>query len=207
MKQYDAYIFDMDWTLLDTSTWILDSLYEAIIQCGINIDRKKISTSLIWYKIWEIIDILGLWKDDETKSKIIAKFREIYDANAHKNVVWYDFPLKYVKNLIWNKKDIFIATNKPSRATNLILEKLNIDFAKDVYYPDKYDGKTLDKSEMIADIIGKYGLKPSNVAYIWDTDVDYKAACENGCDFWFAKHGYSENAEYLSANADFIFWE
>ena len=207
MKQYDAYIFDMDWTLLDTSTWILDSLYEAIIQCGINIDRKKISTSLIWYKIWEIIDILGLWKDDETKSKIIAKFREIYDANAHKNVVWYDFPLKYVKNLIWNNKDIFIATNKPSRATNLILEKLNIDFAKDVYYPDKYDGKTLDKSEMIADIIGKYGLKPSNVAYIWDTDIDYKAAHENGCAFWFAKYGYSENIEYLSNNADFIFWE
>ena len=197
----------MDWTLLDTSTWILDSLYEAIIQCGINIDRKKISTSLIWYKIWEIIDILGLWKDDETKSKIIAKFREIYDANAHKNVVWYDFPLKYVKNLIWNKKDIFIATNKPSRATNLILKELNMNFAKDVYYPDKYDDKVLNKSEMVSDIIRKYSLDPSKTVYIGDTDIDYKAAHENGCVFWFAKYGYSENIEYLSNNADFIFWE
>ena len=205
MKKYSNYIFDMDGTLLDTASGILNSLYHAIVKSGCKIERSKIINGLIGYKIAEIIDILGLGKDEKKKAEIVANFRQIYDSSAADGVRWYDYSYRFVLNLQQNNKQMFIATNKPSKATNLIVQKMNLNFAKDIYYPDKYVGKVLNKNEMVAEIIKKYNLKTSNTVVIGDTDVDFNAARANKCDFGVAKHGYAMNTLVLASKADFVY--
>ena len=205
MKKYSNYIIDMDGTLLDTANGILDSLYDAIIKSGFEIERSKITNSLIGYKIAEIVDVLGLGKDEKKKTEIIANFRQIYDSSAANGVSWYKYSYNFVNKLKQNHKQMFIATNKPSKATNLIVQKMKIDFVKDIFYPDKYENKVLDKNAMVAEIISKYNLNPSKTVVIGDTDVDLKAARANNCDFGFAKHGYATNVILLAKQADFVY--
>ena len=207
MKTYSNYIFDMDGTLIDTAPSILNSLYNAIRESGYDVNISQINNGLIGYKISDIIDILGFGNNKKQKAEIIANFRRIYDSHAADNIKWYDYSLHFISGLKTNNKLIFIATNKPYRATNLIIQKMHIDFVKDVYYPDKYPTKELDKNKMVADIINKYKLKPSDTVVIGDTDVDFNAARENGCDFGFAKHGYSTNVAFLAEHANFIYGE
>ena len=195
----------MDGTLLDTAPGILKSLYKAIIKSGCNVNPEKITAGLIGYKIAEIIDILKLGVNEEKKSEIIKNFRKIYDSNAADGVNWYGFSYRFISDLIKNNKPIFIATNKPKQATDLIIKTLEINFAKDIFYPDKYKDKTLDKKGMVTEIIAKYQLNPSDTVVIGDTDIDLRAARENGCDFGFAKHGYSTNALMLAKQANFVY--
>lgn len=207
MKTYSAYIFDMDGTLLDTAPGILNSLYKAIIESGCNINREEITSGLIGYKIAEIIDILGLGADEDKKAEIIKNFRRIYDSSASDGVKWYDFSHRFIQNLIQSNLPIFIATNKPSAATGVIIKSLDMNFAKDIFYPDKYSNRTLNKTEMVAEIISLYGLNPQDTVVIGDTDVDFNAARANKCDFGFAKHGYATNVAALAQQANFIYGE
>ena len=197
----------MDGTLLDTAPGILDSLHSAIIDSGASVPREKINNGLIGFSISEIVDLLGLGDDAERKNAIIANFRRIYDAYAADGANWYDFSRRFIDRLRGQGTQIFIATNKPCRATTAIVERLGIDFVTDIYFPDKYSDKTLKKTEMVAEIIKKYGLNPAETVVIGDTDVDFNAARENGCDFGFARHGYSLNAEFLEKNSDFVYGE
>lgn len=207
MKKYSNYIFDMDGTLLNTASGILNSLYLAIIKSGCKIERTKITKGLIGYKIADIVDILGLGKNENKKAEIVANFRQIYDSNATDGVSWYDYSYRFVNNLMKDNVLLFIATNKPSKATNLIVQKMNLNFAKDIYYPDKHADKILDKNGMVAEIISKYHLNPADTAVIGDTDVDFNAARANKCVFGFAKHGYAQNAAVLAKQADFVYGE
>lgn len=197
----------MDGTLLNTAPGILNSLYRAIIESGCDIKRENITSGLIGYKIAEIVDILGLGGDENKKLEIIKNFRKIYDSSADDGVTWYNFSYRFILDLIKNNSLIFIATNKPSVATKLIVKSLGIDFAKDIFYPDKYKNKTLNKSEMVAEIISKYKINPSDTLVIGDTDIDLDAARKNKCDFAFAKHGYANNPLILAKQADFVYGE
>ncbi len=202
IQDYNAYIFDVDGTILDTQYRILECLEQSLSDCDIAFDKTKITSKLIGPKISEIMDILGLDVTKEKKQEVIRCFRSLYDATPEINSNMFSNMADLLSSLQKSGKPLFIATNKPSNPLKKLMTAFSLDYFTDVYTPDKYEGKILSKTDMIAEILKKYYLSAPRTLYIGDTKGDLDASKANHCAFAFASWGYANQKENIIALSD-----
>ncbi len=202
--KYSAYIFDVDGTILDTAPRILESIREALRTCRLHFNPQDINSHLIGPKIAEIVDILNIQTNNETRQKLIAAFRQIYDSDPVPGTMFFPQAEKILRELRQKGKKLFIATNKPERPLIKLLKAFNLNYFTDFCTPDKYRDKVLSKAEMIAVLLEKYNLDNEKTLYVGDTRGDRDAAAQNGCPFAFAAWGYEKKKEEVMAVSDEI---
>lgn len=191
------YIFDLDGTLVDSSNEILKSLKEAFKKTCYQVDEKKFKANLIGLPIKEIIkNIAPNLDNDEIIKKIILIFRATYDNNTKDSSTLYDGIKDVLFNLKKSGKKLFIATIKPTKPTNRIINKFELNIFEDIYTIDKYENITT-KKEMVEDIIKKYCLKKSETLLVGDSISDIISANENGIISIAALWGYEKNKNEL----------
>ena len=201
MKKYRAYVFDIDGVILDTSLTILDCIKKAVELSGFSLEERVIDRTLIGPKITEIVDNLGLSK---RKEDIVRKFRELYDKSPWVNTRVYSQGMNLLRKVKDQGSDIFIATNKPKLPTYRLFEHFFLDGFKEIYTPDKYEGKTISKTNMLAEIIDMNYFSPIEILFIGDTEGDLNAAIKNKCDFAFASWGYAKNKDEMIRNSTMV---
>ena len=201
MKKYRAYVFDIDGVILDTSLTILDCIKKAVESNGFSLEERLIDRTLIGPKIAEIVDNLGLSK---RKDNIVRKFRELYDNSPWINTRVYSQGMNLLREVKDQGSDIFIATNKPKLPTYRLFEYFSLDGFKEIYTPDKYEGKTSSKTDMLAEIIDVNHFSPAEILFIGDTEGDLNAAIKNKCDFAFASWGYAKNKDEMIRNSTMV---
>ena len=201
MKQYKAYVFDVDGVILDSSSTILNCIAKAIEASGFSVEEGGIDQTLIGPKITEIVDILGLSKHKES---IVRKFRELYDSSPWINTRIYPQGEKLLQEVKSKKSSVFIATNKPKLPICKLFEHFSLKGFKEIYTPDKYEGKILSKTDMLAEIIDANHFASTEILFIGDTKGDLDAAINNKCDFAFASWGYAKNKDEMIENSTIV---
>lgn len=201
------YCFDLDGTIINSSTGIINSINHA---CRLNhfenINEKELEAKIGPPLKTYLPKILNLKNNDPILKDLIAEFRIHHDSLGYKKYQLYPYAmelLKHLKNNFQNNK-IFAVTNKPFQITKKSLEFLNISkFFDDIFSPDFCTDEIINKKinlqrskkNYLSEIEKKFPLK--NKFFIGDTNSDYEATNNNSFIFIFASYGYGEIENFV----------
>ncbi|WP_428898323.1 phosphoglycolate phosphatase [Parelusimicrobium proximum] len=198
------FIFDLDGTLVHSAPNILPCFKEALRLNGVKADESLLTDALIGPPLEIMTERVAPGTDTETVQKVIASYRDIYAEDPAKNCSLYAGIRELLDTIISSGKAVFVATYKPVYQAEKVINSFNINVFKDIYGPDRLEGRRINKTEMIESICSAHGLNPAETIMTGDALTDITAAREAGCKSFGAMWGYdSGNKDKIIALADY----
>jgi phosphoglycolate phosphatase len=189
---FQAIIFDLDGTLIDSRAAILDAFGKALAEKGIA-PRIALSAVRIGPPLAETLRELSGSDDEAVLESLAEHFKAHYDSTGYRaSEVFADIP-ELLTALTASGTRCFLATNKRLAPTRLILQHLQWEpFFAEVYALDRETPRLPDKSTMLARLLAEQALDAQNCIYVGDTPEDEAAARANGLRFAAVSWGYGE---------------
>ncbi len=200
--KYSNFLFDLDGTLIDSFGDIklsLENSYQTILNRRVLVTRNQIGPPLI-----EMIEELTPDLDENNKQEIIKEFRNRYDNSSYELTREMEGSVQLLSQLVNLNKHLFLVTNKAYKPTLRILEKMRVNFFKEIVSPDKFEDKRLSKSELIQYLIEAHHMRLTKTVMIGDTRHDVIAAQANQIDSISVSGGYDSIENLKKANPTFI---
>jgi phosphoglycolate phosphatase len=186
-------IFDLDGTLIDSAPSILRSIQSAIDETGIK-TIKPLSENLIGPPLKDIFINLVGESNKEKLPELIEVFKRNYDESGYKETRVYEAITEMLDELLKNRLNLYIATNKRLVPTLKIIEHLRwTNKFKNVYALDYFEPVLQNKVEMLRRLHKDLPQASNGAIYIGDLLEDAVAAERSGLPFFMADWGYSEN--------------
>lgn len=202
-----AVILDLDGTLLDTITDIRNSLNEALHLEGFDVrytdqDVKYFIGSGITYTVECALKPFGKMKEDV--EKVRGHYLRIYKEKQYDVTAPFSGIVELLEKLKTRGIYVGILSNKFHRDTITLANKYFDEGTFDIMIGQR-DGIPVkpDPNGMI-EIITTLNLKPEEVLYIGDTDVDIYTARNSGVYGVGAVWGFRTETELANAGADFL---
>lgn len=206
---FKAIIFDLDGTLLDTIQDLADSCNQALL-------AEKATT----YPVEDYKYFVGKGMDNLISTviekgeldpllfdQIKANYIKEYAKRKNNKTKIYDGIMEVLEKLKDKNISLNILSNKPHFQTEKVVEYYFKDFKFDQIYGHKPEFKIKPNPESAKDLIKKIGLKPEDVLYIGDTNVDILTAKNANFTSVGVLWGFRKKAELLEAGADYIIKE
>ncbi len=193
MRKYDAVIFDVDGTLLDTSEGILTAVKETVEYMGCkplpDDEWKKFIGPPVEWSFEERIGLTG-----EKNKEACAYFRDRY-SNHHLFLAKpYDGIYELLDYLKANNIAIAVATYKKQDYTDKLMHEFHFDEYADVIYGSDYENKLL-KSDIIKLCLDKVSPDDySRALMVGDTKHDARGAEVIGASFAGVSYGFGFGA-------------
>lgn len=195
MPTYDAYIFDLDGTLLDSKRDIATAANATIRHMG--------GTELPDEHIYEFV---GRGARDLVRSAVsqvpgvsvdaaLSFFNDSYEKNCLEYSVLYDGVLKTLDHLRAQKKKMAILTNKPQRFTDIIMRGLKLTSYFDVILGGEAGHPHKPNSATTHFVLSQLGVTAEKTLMVGDSVVDYDTARLVNMDSALVTYGFSAEAE------------
>ena len=180
---YEAVIFDLDGTLINSIDDLADSCNEMLIACDLpvhTVDEYKYFAGNGVAKLVERALPREQAENKEFFDKALAKFRAIYNGRVLNKTRAYSGVRETLAKLAEKDIPLAICTNKPMDAAKAII---NILFEPGTFkmvigdrpgHPRKPDPTT------VLEITKELGVTPDKVAYLGDSGVDMQTAVNAG---------------------------
>jgi len=186
--RYDAVIFDLDGTLIDSSEGIVHAAEETIRMLGYPEMTREELVSYIGPPIGNSIISRNGFDEDELK-RFNSIFRELYKNEHLMKAVAYPGIMELLHE-IGEHAFIGIATNKRIDYTTILLDNMRISCMCDDIQGLDMEGK-LKKKEIIEKCIEASGVEDrGRIVVIGDTKTDEAAAEECGVGFIGVTFGF-----------------
>ena len=201
---YTAVLFDLDGTITDSATGILNSVSYALKKYNIVIEDEKELNKFVGPPLQESFMRFCGFSNEETV-KAVEYFREYYrDKGMYENKLYDGIPA-LLKELSDAGNTIILATSKAELFAVQILEHFHLDKYFDFIGGATMDGARSKKSDVIA-----YALKQCNITdistavMVGDREQDIFGAKEIGIDSIGVLYGYGSRKELQDAGATYI---
>lgn len=191
LENINHFFFDLDGTLSDSKLDILCSIEEAYKNLGFSYDPSKLKIGPL---LPEIIREISKDLSEKEEKAVAIEFRRVYSLSRYKNTILFEGVEEFLQKLSSCGKSIYLATNKPQKSTNEVLEKLNIKNYFDYIGTPDFTGESLQKNEVIKEILEILSINPSEAVMIGDTIGDMNAGKACGLKALFFTKGYGEKA-------------
>lgn len=202
---FDAIIFDLDGTILDSLPGIEYSVRAAFAACRLPISTVDLR-ELIGPPIWKILSVAGNVGDERTLALLERAFRASYDKEGWRKTTLFTNAEMVLNQLRQSGHRLFVVTNKPKQISKKILTKLAIDcFFESMLTRDSRVPAYAGKEGILRALSVKHGLDVSKALLVGDTLEDAEAAASVGMPFAFAAHGYGKIDRDASVKAVFEF--
>jgi len=190
-------IFDLDGTLIDSSTGILDSFANAFTSCSLD-PIRPFSADIIGPPLMETLSILSGTSDKGVLNKLADKFKSHYDTCGYKKTLVFPGINEMLSQLKDSGLHMYIATNKRILPTRKIITYLKWnEIFEGIYSLDSYLPSASSKSEVLSKLVDSNKLLKDNVVYIGDRDEDNLAAIASNIPFLMVSWGYDKAEENL----------
>ena len=201
---YKIILFDLDGTIIDSSLGVTNSVKYALSKFNIEVKNNQ---ELLSYMgpplLYSFQTFHGLSKEDAETA--IGYYRETYkEKGIFENAV-YPGILELLVKLKEQGFKIGLATSKPEKFAEIILDKLGIS-----KYFDEICGASLDQSRSEKIDVMKYVLNKlevtnhNEVLMVGDRMYDINASNELGIDSVGVLFGFGSYEEFEKARATYI---
>ena len=182
-------IFDLDGTLLDSASAILQAFRLAFRECAVEI-VTPLNASIIGPPLFDTIAMLAGTNNEHVINNLAAIFQSVYDAGLCCESLPFPGVDHLLMNLLENGHELYLATNKRQVPTQKILSHLNwAPLFSGIYSLDSFTPRLSSKSELLGKISEDLCLDRKNTIYIGDREDDGIAALANGMNFKIVNWG------------------
>lgn len=187
-------IFDLDGTLVDSSTDIITCLRKTYDLLEVR-PKNRITTSLIGPPLKEMMRAISPDLDDDTINRLVSTFREIYDNCGFSGSTLLDSVRPFLEDCRRKNIRLFIATNKPESPSIKLINLLNINFFLDLATIDNISGFPHNKVGMLLHLIKQWNMKKELTLMVGDSVSDVVSAKKVGIKSIAFLNGYGDSQE------------
>lgn len=194
-------LIDLDGTLIDSRPGIAASLEAALRALGHTPDPAFDITPMIGPPLPSVIGrVLALYNDDRVDIGIDAYRAHYGDVGLHQFTLYPG--IAETLPALAERRRCFVVTSKRSLYARRIIEKLGYTTMLGGVYGTEADGSLDDKADLIAAVLHKEDLDPSETIMVGDRLHDIHGAHANGLRAVGVLWGYGSRAELEQAGAD-----
>lgn len=191
--RYKNIIFDLDGTLVDSSSAIIDALNHAFEVCNLE-PSERIDKSIIGPPIREIIQKLMPNSMEAPAFNLETEFKRYYDEVSYKNTYLFTEIQEVLDELAKTNINLYIVTNKRAIPAGLIIKLFNWEnFFKSVFSLDSFEEKFKKKEDLLKKVLASDKLDKAATCYVGDRVEDGLASSINQIDFYMADWGYGSD--------------
>ena len=201
--KYKIAIFDLDGTITDSGSGIINSIRYALEKYGLPVPEEKVLRTFIGPPLKEQFQaVCGL--NEEESARMVDAYREYYtEKGIFENSVYSGVP-EMLERLKESGVRILMATAKPEKFAKRIAEHFN--FAKYFEFIGGacMDGRRTDKYDVIEYVLDSCGIseeEKKDAVMIGDRSHDMIGAAKAGLHSLGVLYGYGSREELASAGA------
>ncbi len=201
---YDFILFDLDGTLTDPEIGITNGVMYALEKFGIKVsDRKELYCFIGPPLVDAFMKYYAFSHEDALQA--VVYYREFFSVTGiYQNEIYsgVEDMLKQLKNA---GKTLILATSKPQKFAEIVLDYFNITKYFDCVVGATFDGKLNYKADVIAVALERGGVTDKKKAImIGDRHHDIDGAKQNGLKSMGVLYGFGDIDELQTAGADYI---
>lgn len=204
MNSCRCILFDLDGTLTDSKPGIIDSYRAALRGLGHEPDPASNLDFVVGPTITEAMETLLDPYGDNRISEGVALHLQHYGAvGIHQNTL-YDGVRGLLSDVRSAGRRLYLATTKPTEFATRVLKTLQLDEFFDGIYGSQTDGSLDDKPALVAHIVAKEAVIPTQAIMVGDRRYDISGAHSNGIRAIGVLWGYGSRSELEEAGADLL---
>ena len=208
-KNYQAYLFDLDGTLVDTAPDLGNALNVALTESGYPGVTQEQARNWIGlgakHSLTQALSYHGLNLPPDTVEELLQRFLNFYAEHVADHSVVYAGVIDTLDRLLDAGKKLAVVTNKPTQFVLPLLRALSLDG----YFGSVVCGDTAKAPKPAADPIElclqQLQIAGANALMVGDSATDVGAAKAAGIDVACFRHGYNHGVDVGSLAPTFLF--
>jgi len=202
-KNYKQILFDLDGTLTDSAEGVTRSVQHALKQYDIDATLEELKAFIGPPLHQSFIEVYGF--SEQEAYRAVEYYRDYYrDVGIFENKVYPRIP-ELLKNLYNNRKQIYLATSKPTVFAEQILRYFKLDHFFTTIAGSNLDGTRVEKKEVIAHVFEENGgLNAKETIMVGDRKHDIIGARAWNLDSIGVTYGYGSLEELQEAGSTMI---
>lgn len=197
MIKYKTYIFDFDFTLVDATTGIVESINYALNHVGLNSESNENIRKTVGMTLKNTFFELTGVSDEQTTECFVSNFKYMADKVMADNTVLFADTIEVLSGLKKSKYNTAIVTSKFHYRIDEVLKNYNITEMIDyiVGFEDVVEAKP--SPEGLLKAIEYFGNDKQTVLYIGDSLIDANTALNAKIDFAAVLTGTTLRQEFI----------
>ena len=204
-KSFKTIIFDLDGTLANTLPDVRNNINRALEEMGQSVLSEEQTRSAIGPGSEQFLDAVLPESDNLKKQEFLSRFRNHYWNHCLDLTRLFPGMDAVIQSL--SDYHLAVATNKPRKTSEKILDGLGVRNAFDTIVGPEDVRHVKPHPEMIINIITRLDGTPSQTLFIGDTDKDMLAGRGAGVALCGAEYGYGDKDALKKQNPDYMIRE
>ena len=202
--KYQAVLFDMDGTVLDTLDDLCDSINHSLAEFSLpQVSREHVRQCLGNGAAFLVSHSIPAGSSPELEADVLAFYKPWYDAHCLIKTAPYEGILPMMQSLKEHGLRLAIISNKPDRAVQEL---------SDAFFPgllelsvgESPSVRRKPAPDTVLTAASQIGLSVDQCVYVGDSEVDLQTARNAGMDCISVTWGFRDEAQLIEAGASVL---
>ena len=208
MDTYDAYLFDLDGTLVDTAPDLMAGLNVCLVEHGYAVVDEALTRRWVGHGAAKMIEqaLVHQGSDDapaHLAKSMLDRFLDHYVTHIADDSTPYPGVREALASL-GPRARLGVVTNKVTRLTTALLNALNLSRCFEVVVCGDTLGVFKPAAAPALHACATLGVHPARTLFVGDSITDVQCARAAGCDVVCVRHGYSGGIAPEDLGADHL---